>query len=323
MTAKRFLIRLTFTAWVLIFTAHASLAKWNYSRVVTIDNNGSATANAVVKVQLYTANFDYSKAAANGADVRFSTKQGDTGDNGLSYWIEEWNTTGTSTLWIKISKLKKGDNIIYMRYGNTEAKAQSNGEATFLFFDDFGSSDYAKKWTNVSIGDVQQRDGILKLKETDGQIGIITANFEVTGKMIIRARYQREGGDEHWTAAGIGGWNHFFCFGDHTETDGTGTNWLMLHNWASLNNLKSVPIIKSTNGKITKNWRTLAFWNDGKTINGMQDDNSVGYSVPAKSSSKLALRTLDNDAWDNFDYVAVSAYNGTEPSFSLGDQVKN
>ncbi|WP_159471573.1 hypothetical protein [Dyadobacter sp. 3J3] len=48
----------------------------------------------------------------------------------------------------------------------------------------------------------------MKLKETDGQDGIVTANFNVTGKMIVRTLYQREGADRHWVRAGVGGWNN-------------------------------------------------------------------------------------------------------------------
>jgi hypothetical protein len=297
-------------------------AKWSYTRKLIIDNQSDMLANAVVKIQLTANNFDYAKTAAGGADIRFTSKSGSFNGGGLSYWIEEWNNANASTVWVKIPNLAKGKTTVYLHYGNAEAKTESNGDATFLFFDDFESGDYTKKWTNVSIGEVQEKAGLLQLKESDGQMGIITANFDLSGKMIIRTLYQRGGADQHWTAAGIGGWNHFFCFGDHTEVAGTGTNWLMFYNWDSINKLDAAPIIKSANKQITDKFRPVAYWFDGKSVNGKQDDITVSLTVP-EETSKLALRTLDHDAWDNFAHITVSPYGATDPIVTIGDEKKN
>ncbi len=300
-------------------TAKSSAAKWSFKRKITIENPGTQVADAVIRIQFDNNNFDYTKAKADGSDVRFSTTA-NVNTNGLSYWTEQWNADGKTVIWVKVPVLKvKADNVIYMNYGNADAPAVSNGEATFLFFDDFDSGDYSKKWNNVSIGEVKEQNGQLKLRETDGQDGIITANFDVTGKMIIRTSYQRERADEHWTRAGIGGWNNWLCFGDHTEEAATGTNYVMLYNSASLTNLASVPLVKAANKKISDKWRRAAYWYDGKSLGGMQDDVKVELTVP-NASSKLALRTLDNDSWDNFEYVTVSKYLGPEPVVSLGQQ---
>ena len=297
-------------------------AKWNFKRIISIKNTASQKTNAVVQIELNSANFDYTKANANGSDVRFTI--GNFKNNGLSYWIEQWNENGVSRIWVKIPKLKaKAELKIAMVYGNPSAQPVSNGASTFLFFDDFNSGDYKTKWTNVSIGQVEEKDGSLRLKEADGEDGIIAANFNVAGKMIIRTLYQRGNGDEHWTRAGIGGWNYFFCFGDHTNFAGTGTNWVMLYDFNSLTSLTAAPLVKAANKVITNQWRRATFWYDGQNLKGMQDDVTVEWPVASRESSKLSLRTLDNDAWDSFKYITVSPFDGAEPKVSIGGQQLN
>lgn len=296
-------------------------AGWEFKREISIANSGGRVTNAAVLIQINSSDFDYAKTKADGADIRFSAAKNLKG-SGLNYWIEQWNDSGLTRIWVKVPELKaKGQLTINMYYGNPSAQPVSNGEATFSFFDDFEGSDFTKKWTNVSIGNVEEQGGILKLKETDGQDGIITANFNVTGQMIIRTKYQRGNADEHWTRAGIGGWNYFLCFGDHTDFAGTGTNYVMLYDNNSLSSLKSAPLVKAANKKITDKWRPVSFWYDGNNLNGMQDDVTITWPVP-NASSKLALRTLDNDAWDNFAFVTVSPYGNAEPTVTIGQQQK-
>ena len=302
--------------------SNALAARWEYKREITIENKGEKVANAVVQIKFSTANFDYSKAKANGADLRFWIGKSIEGA-GLSYWIEQWDTSGISTIWLKVPLLKANEKLrLHLYYGNAAAEPVSNGNNTFLFFDDFESGDYTKKWTNVSIGEVAEKGGILKLKETDGEDGIITANFTITGKMIVRTLYQRGNADEHWTRAGIGGWNYFLCFGDHTELAGTGTNYVMIYNASSLLNLTTVPLVKAANMVITDKWRHAAFWYDGHNLNGSQDDVAVKWPT-ANASSKLSLRTLDNDAWDNFGYITVSSFSGSKQIIVVGKQEGN
>lgn len=295
---------------------------WLFKRPISIENKGNKITNAVIEIKLDSRNFDYAKAQANGADIRFTTSANLKGD-GIPYWIEQWNNKGITTIWLKVALLKDHEKRqITMFYGNPEAAPVTNGNATFLFFDDFESGDYTKKWTNVSIGEVTEEGGMLKLKESDGQDGIITADFNVTGPMIIRTLYQRGNADEHWTRAGVGGWNNFLCFGDHTDFAGTGTNYVMIYDGNSLSSLKTPPLVKAANQKITDKWRLVAFWYDGQNLKGMQDDVTVTWPM-ANASSKLSLRTLDNDAWDNFAYITVSPYMDVVPIVTIGSEVKN
>jgi hypothetical protein len=297
--------------------------EWRFKREIDIFNSGDKTADAVIKIQLDSKAFDYAKAQANGEDIRFSTTPGSLKGAGLSYWIEQWNHDGISIIWVKMPKLKAHDHQkINMYYGNSQAQSISNGNTTFLFFDDFEEGNYTGKWTNVSIDSVVEKEGMLKLKGFDNKDGRITTNFNITGQMIIRTLYQRGGADVHWTRAGIGGWNKWLCFGDYTDWASTGTNYVMLLDSASMTNLKSIPLVKAANGIISDKWRHLAFWYDGKNLKGVQDDVTAEWPM-INGSSKLALRTLDNDAWDSFAFITVSIHLNSEPIVHIGQQITN
>ena len=114
---------------------------WSYEKLLNIDPVTPET-DYQVKVILTPLNFDYSKAQPDGSDLRFY----DMLNNPLSYWIESWNTIGSSIVWVKVPT--GGTSSIYMYYGNQFALSESDGDATFLFFDDFlGSSLDTNKWT--------------------------------------------------------------------------------------------------------------------------------------------------------------------------------
>lgn len=299
---------------VIAITASATYAqasKWAYTRKITITYSGEEMLpKAVIKLEITKAYLDYAKAAAGGADLRFSSNPYLNGD-GLSYWIEDWNgENGISTIWVKLPLLIKDKNEIFMHYGNASAKPVADGHATFLFFDDFEDNDFSDKWDNVSIGEVKESDGMLKLKESDGELGQITAKYQIADKVVIRAQYQREKGDQHWTQAGIGGWNHWLCFGDYTDIDGIGTNYLMLFPPESINSRKIAPGVKSNIAGIDDKWHKIEYWFDGKRLAGRQENVVVAWeqNPPPAYSSKLALRTLDNDSWDNFAFISVRPY---------------
>jgi len=103
---------------------------WKYQNPITL-SPATSQANYQVKIELTTSNFDYSKAKANGEDLRFYQTDGAS----LDYWIETWNTSGTSTIWVEVAT--SGTGTIYMYYSNPSASSASNGTNTFEFFDDF------------------------------------------------------------------------------------------------------------------------------------------------------------------------------------------
>ena len=78
------------------------------------------------------------------ADIRFVE---DNNSTTLSYYIEEKVNGVSADVWVKINEIINVDEI-YMYYDNDSASDESDGEKTFIFFDDFedGESD-TNKWT--------------------------------------------------------------------------------------------------------------------------------------------------------------------------------
>jgi hypothetical protein len=109
---------------------------WNYRRGINITNSGSDLTDYQVLVTLNTTNFNYSKANADGSDLRFTNYANSTKYN---YWIETWNSSGDSRIWVNVSSVSNGDSKMYMWYNNSAAGSESDGDATFNFFDDFGT----------------------------------------------------------------------------------------------------------------------------------------------------------------------------------------
>jgi N-acetylneuraminic acid mutarotase len=126
------------------FSVHVAEAldpfAWRYRRRLVVDNssNGSALTNYPVRVDLDAAHFDFAHADPQGIDLRFT---GDDGAATLAYWRERWDAAASSgVLWVKVPSVPAhGTSIVYLYYGNSTATDRSNGPATFLMFDDFGT----------------------------------------------------------------------------------------------------------------------------------------------------------------------------------------
>ena len=110
---------------------------WQYRDFVEVSNPGGTTlTDFQVQVNL-NSSFDFSRANADGSDIRFTSSDGTTV---LPYWIETWSpATENATIWVKINEIPATGTDIYMYYGNTAAVGASSGDNTFLFFDDFSS----------------------------------------------------------------------------------------------------------------------------------------------------------------------------------------
>ena len=117
-----------------------------YSRYITL-NPATPEDDYQIKILLDSTNFDYSKTKFDGSDVRFF----DQDQLPLSYWVETWDVSGTSTIWVKIPNA--GTSVISMVYGDPSANSLSNGESTFILFDDFEGStlDLTKWYTDVDV----------------------------------------------------------------------------------------------------------------------------------------------------------------------------
>jgi len=108
---------------------------FRYQRVITItERSGSNWTDYQVPIELDSTNFNFSHTRFDGGDIRFT----DTAGNLLPYWIESYDASAqTAKIFVKVPSLPANATIvIYMYYGNSSVLSESNGYATFLFFDD-------------------------------------------------------------------------------------------------------------------------------------------------------------------------------------------
>jgi len=98
-------------------------------------------------------------------DVRFTASDGSTL---LDYWIveDEVYSGDNATFWVKVPSIPaSSDNVtIYIYYGNSSVSNASDGDATFLFFDDFnGASLNLTKWDVEAGSGYSVSDGSLSI----------------------------------------------------------------------------------------------------------------------------------------------------------------
>jgi len=117
------------TSLVLLLTAcNGAITKflsdkeWSNYRKLTFDNSAQAEnlVNFPVLVRVDSSRIDYSKTQDAGQDLRFLDADGTTQ---LSYEIEKWDESGTSSVWVRVPQIDalSSTDHIYMYYGNANA----------------------------------------------------------------------------------------------------------------------------------------------------------------------------------------------------------
>jgi hypothetical protein len=116
--------------------AQDDLSKWRYWKTIKLDTSASGAKvkgevkNFPVPVVLDGNNFDFTQAAKDGADLRFSkTAKGEP----LPYSVESWDAAAKSAVaWVKLDV--KGNNksqSFVMHWGNPEAKDAGDSKTVF------------------------------------------------------------------------------------------------------------------------------------------------------------------------------------------------
>lgn len=104
---------------------------WTRRYPIVIYNTGSVLTDYQIKVELvYDTDMDL-----DFDDIRFTDSDGTTL---LSHWREIYTPSTSAIFWVKVPSIPEAaTTTIYMYYGNPAAADTSEGDATFLFFDDF------------------------------------------------------------------------------------------------------------------------------------------------------------------------------------------
>lgn len=175
----------------------AWLTGWTYRKSITLARASGVVTNYQMKLLIGESSGATGEDVDCGGhclstfnDLRFTAADGTTL---LPYWIE--SITGTTpnqlaTVWIKFDSIGTDATSFYMYYGNSGASAASNGDDTFLFFDDFPDAAIdTDKWTIVA-GEVTVSGSCVILTGTSGTRGIIVGKVFVPkpARFIAKAR---------------------------------------------------------------------------------------------------------------------------------------
>jgi hypothetical protein len=109
---------------------------WRYARRLHLNTTASgadvagSVTNFPVLIRLAADNFDFSQAASDGADIRF-TKSDNTI---LPHEIERWDAVNTlAEIWVRMDTVRGGDSTQFLTllWGNETAAYRSDGAAVF------------------------------------------------------------------------------------------------------------------------------------------------------------------------------------------------
>ncbi len=121
---------------------------WKYRVPINISYSGSSPLYNYQVLVTLDSSFDWSHVSSNASDIRFTDSNGKL----LPYWIEYWDYGYKALIWVNVSRIDPGTTTIYMYYGNSGVKSESDGYRTFVFFDDFS---VWKGWNQLWSGIVE------------------------------------------------------------------------------------------------------------------------------------------------------------------------
>jgi len=187
------------------------LSEWTYRKSHLVTNSTGAGVNYQVRVTIKNSTNSDSgdtvcinnKMRADFGDIRFTASDGSTL---LFCWNETFYSGLNVTVWIKITDdLSSANATIYLYYGKSDASAYWDGDATFVFFDDFsGSSVNRTKWENV-YGSPVVSNGLLDITSIGSNEGLMS-NWTTYGNFSYKAFRMRQS-VVAWKTAIIGGFS--------------------------------------------------------------------------------------------------------------------
>ena len=179
------------------------LSGWQYRKSHVINSTNGAGTNYQVKINVINGTntdsgdtvYINNKTRSDFGDVRFT---GSDGTTLLDYWMETLNTGINATFWVEVADdLSSSNQTIYIYYGKSDATTTSNGDNTFLFFDDFlGSSLDTTKWTTYGTPTIAVSNSEIDIQKTGATAGIQTVNSFSQGR-AVRFKFKGIQGTDH------------------------------------------------------------------------------------------------------------------------------
>ena len=135
------------------------LTGWDHRQGITIFGSSGAGTNYQVKLDVtydaaMQADFD---------DLRVTAIDGVTE---LDYWIEDYTASTSAVVWVEVADNLNITQQIWMYYGNDAVSTTSNGDNTFIFYEDWTSES-----VRAAIWDIQDATGTISYSAVDANHG--------------------------------------------------------------------------------------------------------------------------------------------------------
>lgn len=290
------------------------LSGFMYRKSHVIDSASNAGVNYQVEVIVHkeTGIDGGANVYTNGhcrddfGDVRFTKSDGITL---LDYFMQGYSNGDQAIFWVKITDdLSTSDATIYIYYGNSNATTMSNGESTFIFFDDFAN---LNQWM-IGNGNWSIENGSAKCTQ-DGYLKYAIDHSD--GAIIYRAKVSQQVDysraiviyrmNSDVTAAFRSGWGyHSELGGEMIFVDVLLTGWRAI---ASSQKSWNTGTWYTAEAKFAGSLQTFEFNGDGSPINAAYSTPQSGTFIGLQGSTA----TPDHPIW--FDWVAYRKLVNPEP----------
>ncbi len=186
---------------------------WKYRKPITVtEQSGKGLTDYPVEVTVDTATLiSNGKLQDDCDDIRFWSPTGGE----LDYWIQRGSgrgspdtcNTANTRMYVELESIPaSGSKTIYMYYGNDAAASQSDGEATFIQFDNFDNEALDSEWTWTT-----EQDGYDEGQNITDMLFVDHDNSKDTSV------YQADMGDTNFA---VGVYNEFYDNGDSGKRHG-------------------------------------------------------------------------------------------------------
>ena len=304
----------------------AFLNGWQYRKKITITGATGAGTDYVVllKVGESSGSTDYD-FHLEGLSENFPSNKNDGGDlrftasdetTLLDFWVEKVEGTAPNRVayvWVKVSESLDNNVDIYCYFGNSGASNYSNGDNTFLFFDDFNDGVLSTtKWTIDQGSNYEEANDVLKITGNNAYTTILSI------QSFNNARRYKCKGRLDTTHLGyyyyIRKYEPYFIV--HYESDPN----IEAHQVGESGDL----IVGDTglNAPLDAVWEIV--WDqNGYADFYINDSLKRQGDTAGTNSSPLGIRVYDDDDYCTWDWIFVSKYVKPEPVFSSAGAIES
>ncbi|MBN2014479.1 MAG: DUF2341 domain-containing protein [Candidatus Altiarchaeota archaeon] len=297
----------------------AYMISWDYRQPISFLNTAGNQTDYQVKINLNSSNVGSNwNWTNNGDDIRFTYYNSSSDTEGLiPYWIESWNSTTNITLiWVNVPFMENNTNTtIYMYYGNPSAVSMNDGNATFVFFDDFADDDILDWGKGGDTSTISVSGGVVTINDPSS-VTSITHSFNALSSVRLRGSFKTNIG---WVSLSTSGdcYAVGYCSGGGCDGGPNTINYygsdLFYHlvGPAPYNIFHTVEIRDAT-----PNVQNTADYSVDLTEVTNKDQASLTASV---NQVRFQASNL-NDPTAYLDWILIAKYGSPEPVASLGSE---